>query len=98
MREWIINHEKYKHLFQGIGHLKCNPISIEMQEGSTPVRKPTRKVPLALHEKFKQEIDSTWSKLVYLSNSGDAHTRMASFVIVKKPNGNLKEFVWTLRT
>ena len=45
MREWIINHEKYKHLFQGIGHFKCNPVSIEMQEGSTPVRKPARKVP-----------------------------------------------------
>ena len=36
-REWIINHEKYKHLFQGIGHFKCTPISIEMQEGSIPV-------------------------------------------------------------
>ena len=57
-REWIINHEKYKHLFQGIGHFKCSPISMEMQEGSTSVRKPARKVPLALHEKFKQEIDS----------------------------------------
>ena len=51
-REWIINHEKYKHLFQGTDHFKCNPISIEMQEGSTPVRKPTRKVLLALREKF----------------------------------------------
>ena len=38
-REWIINHEKYKHLFQGIGHFKCSPVSIEMQEGSTPIRK-----------------------------------------------------------
>ena len=56
-REWNVNHEKYKHLFQGIGHLKCQPISIEMQEGSTPIRKPARKVPLALHKKFKQEID-----------------------------------------
>ena len=37
-REWIINHEKFKHLFQSIGCFKCNPISIEMQEGSTPVR------------------------------------------------------------
>ena len=46
-REWIVNHEKYKHLFQGIGHIKCNPISIEMQERSTPTRKPARKVPLA---------------------------------------------------
>ena len=65
MREWIINHKKYKHLFQGIGCFKCNPISIEMQEGSTPVRKPARKVPLALREKFKQEID-LMVKLVYL--------------------------------
>ena len=56
-REWIINHKKYKHLFQGMGRFKCNPISIEMQEGSTPVRKPARKVPLALRKKFKQEID-----------------------------------------
>ena len=44
-REWIVNHEKYKHLFQGIGCFKCQPISIEMQEGSTPIRKPARKVP-----------------------------------------------------
>ena len=27
-REWIINHEKYKHLFQGIGHFKCQPVSM----------------------------------------------------------------------
>ena len=53
MREWIINHKKYKHLFWGIGHLKCTPISIEMQEGSIPVQKPARKVPLALHKKFQ---------------------------------------------
>ena len=57
-REWIINHKKYKHLFQGIGCFKCTPISIEIQEGSIPVSKPARKVPLALHEKFKQEINS----------------------------------------
>ena len=43
MREWIINHKKYKHLFQGIGHFKCTPVSIEMQEGSIPVQKPARK-------------------------------------------------------
>ena len=58
MREWIINHKNYKHLFQGISHFKCTPVSIEMQEGSIPVQKPARKVPLALHKKFKQEIDS----------------------------------------
>ena len=52
-RECIINREKYKHLFQGIGHFKCSSISIEIQEGSTPIRKPARKVSLALCKKFK---------------------------------------------
>ena len=92
MREWIINHEKYRHLFQGIGHFKCNPISIEMQEGSTPVRKPARKVPLALHEKFKQEIDSMVKAGILTEVTPEMSTPewLNSFVIVKKPNGNLR--------
>ena len=92
MREWIINHEKYKHLFQGIGHFKCSPISIEMQEGSTPVRKPARKVPLALHEKFKQEIDSMVKAGILTEVTPEMSTPewLNSFVIVKKPNGNLR--------
>ena len=92
MREWIINHEKYKHLFQGIGHFKCNPISIEMQEGSTPVRKPARKVPLALHEKFKQEIDWMVKAGILTEVPPEMSTPdwLNSFVIVKKPNGNLR--------
>ena len=58
MKEWIIKNDKYKHLFQGIGQFKFSPVSIEMQTGSVPVRKPMRKVSLALHERFKQENDS----------------------------------------
>ena len=92
MREWIINHEKYKHLFQGIGHFKCNPISIEMQEGSTPVRKPARKVPSALHEKFQQEIDSMVKAGILTEVTPEMSTPewLNSFMIVKKPNGNLR--------
>ena len=90
-REWIINHEIYKHLFRGIGHFKCNPISIEMQEGSTPVRKPARKVPLALHKKFKQEIDLMVKAgiLTEVTPEMSAPEWLNSFVIVKQPNGNL---------
>ena len=54
IREWIINHGKYKHLFQGIGCFKCTPVSIEIQEGSTPVKKPARKIPLALHKSLSR--------------------------------------------
>ena len=92
MREWIINHEKYKHLFQGIGCFKCNPISIEMQEGSTPIRKPAKKIPLVLHEKFKQEIDSMVKVgiLTKVTPEMSMPEWLNSFVIVKKPNSNLR--------
>ena len=92
MREWIVNHEKYKHLFQGIGHFKCNPSSIEMQEGYTPIRKPARKVPLALLEKFKQEIDLMVKAGTLTEVMPEMPTPewLNSFVIMKKPNGNLK--------
>ena len=92
MREWIVNHEKYKHLFQGISHFKCQPISIEMQEGSTPIRKPARKVPLALHKKFKQEIDLTVKAGILTEVTPEMSTPewLNSFVIVKKPNSNLR--------
>ena len=92
MREWIINHEKYKYLFQGIGCFKCNPISIEMQERSTPIRKPARKVLLALCKKFKQEIDSMVKAGILTEVIPEMSTPewLNSFVIVKKPNGNLR--------
>ena len=91
-REWIINHEKYKHLFQGIGHFKCNPVSIEMQEGSTPVRKPARNVPLALHKKFKQEIDLMVKAGVLTEVTPEMSTPewLNSFMVVRKQNGNLR--------
>ena len=92
MREWIIYHEKYKHLFQGIGHFKCSPISIDMQEGSTPIRKPARKLPLALCEKFKQEIDSMIKAGILTEVTPKMPTPewLNSFVIAKKPYGNLE--------
>ena len=63
-----------------------------MQEGSTPVRKPARKVPLALHEKFKQEIDSMVKAGILKEVTPEMSTLewLNSFVIIKKPNGNLR--------
>ena len=92
MREWIVNHEKYKHLFQGIGCFKCQPVSIEMPGGSTPIRKPVRKVPLALCEMFKQEIDSMVKAGIFTEVTPEMSMPewLNSFVIMKKPNGNLK--------
>ena len=79
-------------MFQGIGHFECTPISIEMQEGSTPIIKPARKVPLALLKKFKQEIDSMVKAgiLTEVTPEMSIPEWLNSFVIVKKPNGNLR--------
>ena len=90
MRELIINHDKYKHLFQGIGHFKCNLISVEMQEGSTPIRKPARKVPLALCEKFEIDLMVKAGILSKVTPEMSTLEWLNSFVIVKKPNGNLR--------
>ena len=58
MKQNITNHPKYAHLFSGIGHFKCRPVHITMRQGSVPIQKPPRRVPIAMKEKFKQELDS----------------------------------------
>ena len=74
-------------MFQGIGHFRCTHISIEMQEGSIPVQKPARKVPLALCEKFKQEIDSMVKAGILMEVTPEMSMPewLNSFVIVKNP-------------
>ena len=57
-KQAIINHPKYAHLFSGIGHFKCKPVHITMKQNVTPVQKPPRRVPIAMKDKFKQELDS----------------------------------------
>ena len=58
MKQAIINHPKYAHLFSVIGHFRCKPVHITMKQNGTPVQKPQRRVPIAMKDKFKQELDS----------------------------------------
>ena len=57
-KDWIVTSPKYKHLFSGIGHLKCDQGKIEMKPEVEPVRKAARRVPLASKDKFTKEIQS----------------------------------------
>ena len=92
-KEWIINHPKYKHLFKGIGRFKCDPVQIKLTHNAVPVQKPPRRVPLALKDQFKQELDNMVSQGI-LSKLDDANVNapewLNSFVVVKKPNGKLR--------
>ena len=91
MQQTIINHQKYAHLFSGIGHFKCRPVHITMRQGSVPIQKPSRRVPIAMKEKFKQELDSMEAQGIISKYDGRDISPgwLNSFVIVKKPNGSL---------
>ena len=63
-KDWITNHPKYKHLFQGIGCFNCKPLTIELQSDADPIRKAPQKVPLALKDKFSAEIQSMVQQVI----------------------------------
>ena len=90
-KDWIVNHPKYKHLFSGIGRFECAPVSIEMKSDVEPIQKAARRVPLALKDKFSKEIQSMVDAgiLTKLTPEMPAPQWLNSFVVVKKPNGNL---------
>ena len=83
-KDWIVNNPKYKHLFQGIGRFKCDPVQIKIACNAIPVQKPPQRVPLALKDQFK------WGILSKLDDANvNAPEWLNSFVVVKKPNGKL---------
>ena len=91
-KQSILTHMKYLHLFSGIGRFWCKLVHITVKPHSTPVQKPTRWVPIAMRDKFKQELDSMEAQGII--SKCDGHNAspewLNSFVIVKKPNGSLR--------
>ena len=90
-KQAIINHPKYAHLFSDFGHFKCKSVYITMKQSSMPVQKPPRRVPIAIKDKFKQELDSMEAQGIISKYDGHdiSPEWLNSFVIVKKPNGSL---------
>ena len=50
--------EKFKEVFTGLGRLKVEPVKIHLTKDAKPVRRPCRRVPIAIRGKFKDELDS----------------------------------------
>ena len=96
MKQAIINHPKYASLFSGVGHFRCSPIHITMRQNATPVQKPPRRVPIAMKDKFKEELDAMESQGIISKYDGhDINPEwLNSFVIVKNQMV-VKEFVLT---
>ena len=50
--------EGFKEVFTGLGRLKVEPVKIHLTKDAKPVRRPCRRVPIAIRGKFKDELDS----------------------------------------
>ena len=63
-----------------------------MRQNASPVQKPPRRVPIAMKDKFKQELDAMESQVIISKYDGRyiSPEWLNSFVIVKKPNGSLR--------
>ena len=81
----ILTHPRYSHLFSGIGRFQCKPVHITVKPQSNPVQKPPRCVPIAMRDKFKQELDSMEAQGI-ISKYDDHNASLEwlnSFVIMK---------------
>ena len=55
-RDFIL--KKYKKLFTGIGRFQCAPAEIKLKDNTVPVQKPVRRIPVAMRDKFWEEINN----------------------------------------
>jgi hypothetical protein len=80
--------ETNKDVFEGLG---CLPgeYKIKLQEGATPVIHAARKVPLALKDRLKKELNRL-CKLGVIEKTKEPTEWVQSLVVVEKPNGDLR--------
>ena len=87
IKQCILTHPRYLHLFSGIGRFQCKPVHTMVKPHSTLVQKPPRRVPITMRDKFKQELDSMEAQGIISKYDGcnASPEWLNSFVIAKKP-------------
>ena len=89
-KEQIVN-GRFKGIFLGVGHFPIEPVDIVLSEDNEPVQKPARRVPVAMKEKFKRELQSMEKAGIISKLHRNTPTPwLNSYIIVKKPNGSLR--------
>ncbi|KAK2720060.1 hypothetical protein QYM36_004089 [Artemia franciscana] len=80
--------DEYKDVFEGVGKLpgKCK---IRLKEGAVPTVQPPKRVPNALQQKLKEELDCLESKGIIEKTSRPTKC-INSIVVVQKPNRCLR--------
>ena len=89
-KERIVN-GRFKKIFSGVGHFPIEPVHIVLSEDNEPVQKPACRVPVAIKDKFKRELQSMEKAGIISRLDRNTPTPwLNSYVIVKKPNGSLR--------
>ena len=89
-KECIVN-GSFNKIFSGVGHFPIEPVDIVLSEDNEPVQKPAHRVPVAMKEKFKRELQSMGKAGIISRLDRNTPTPwLNSYVIVKKPNGSLR--------
>ena len=66
-------------------------MNIQLPDGAVLIQKPVRHVPMSLKDKFEQELHSMEKQGIISKLDHNQETQwLNSFVVVKKPNGDLQ--------
>ena len=83
--------ELFPELFEGIGTMKNAIVKQDVDQSVTPIVQPLRKIPQAMVEPLKQEIDRMTSLgVIRKLDINEANDWCHNLVIVCKPNGKLR--------
>ena len=78
----------YLDVFEGTGKLE-GQYKLEVDDGATPVVHPPRRVPVALKDKLKEELDRL-QRLGIIEQVTEPTPWVSSLVTVQKPNGQIR--------
>ena len=81
--------QKYKDVFEGLGHITEATHHISIRQESKPVVHPPRRVPVTLRPKVKQELERM-ERLNVIEKVQEATEWVNSMVVITKPNGKLR--------
>ena len=77
--------------FQVLADSPVEPVNIQLSDDAVPIQKPARHIPMSLKDKFEQEIHSMEKQgIISKLDHNQGAEWLNSFVVVKKPNGDLR--------
>ena len=90
-KETLEHGPRFKSIFSGCGRFPIEPVNIQLSDDVVPIQEPARCVPMSLKDKFEQEIHSMEKQgIISKLDCNEATEWLNSFVVVMKPNGDLR--------